>query len=86
MFLDKTRNSLALEGELEWDSSADLFANESDDMVIKAETDPLGYHVSTQTHDYGNIQLRREMAGAIKESNNVNKLLERIKKFTRRRR
>ena len=48
-------------------------------MVI--ETDPIGFHESTQTEntELENIQLRREMAGAIKESIDVNVFLERVK-------
>ena len=68
-----------MESALDWDSSADLFANTSDETVI--ETDPIGFHESTQTQndELENIQLKREIAGAIKESIDVNGFLERVK-------
>ena len=68
-----------MESALDWDSSADIFANTSDKTVI--ETHPIGFHESTQTQndELENIQLRRKMAGAIKESINVNGFLERVK-------
>ena len=51
------------------------------DYTIEDEMDPVGFHESTQTSndEMENVQLRREMAGAIKESINVNAFLERVK-------
>ena len=81
--LERIRNKLVVENSLDWDSftdsSADLFANTSNETVI--ETDPIGFHESTQTKntELESIQLRMEMAGAIKESIDVNGFLERVK-------
>ena len=77
--LERTHNKLVVENDLYWDSTADLFANTFDETVI--ETDPIGFNESTQTqnNELENIQLRREMAGAIKESIDVNGFLERVK-------
>ena len=77
--LERIHNKFVVENALDWDSSADLFANTSDETVI--ETDPIGFHESTQTqnNELENVQLRREMAGAIKESIDVNGFLERVK-------
>ena len=77
--LERTRNKFVVENDLYWDSTADLFANTFDERVI--ETDPIGFNESTQTqnNELENIQLRREMAGAIKESIDVNGFLERDK-------
>ena len=70
--LERTRNKLIVENALDWDSCTDLFANTSDETVIEA--DPIGFHESTQiqNNELANIQLRREMAGAIKESIDIN--------------
>ena len=73
--LERTCNKLVVENNLYWDSTADQFANTFDEIII--ETDPIGFNESTQTQndEFENIQLRREMAGAIKESIDVNGFL-----------
>ena len=77
--IERIHNKLMVENALDWDSSADLFANTSDETVIEA--DPMGFHESTQAenNELENIQLRREMAEAINESIDVNGFLERVK-------
>ena len=81
LHLQKLWNLLTREGELEWDSVVDVFANTFNNTVMENETDPIGFSVRTQTenNELENVQLRREMAGAIKESINVNALLERVR-------
>ena len=77
--IDRIRNKFVIENDLDWDSSADSFANTSVETVI--ETSPIGFHEGTQTEntEVENIQLRREIAGAIKESIDVNGFLERVR-------
>ena len=86
LHLQRLRNLLTREdgnGELEWDSVADTFANSLYNSVIEGEleTDPIGFSVRTQTENnkLENVQVKREMAGAIKESIDVYAFLERVK-------
>ena len=69
-------NLFICEGRLDWDPAADLFTNTLEDTVIEREgTD----ETQTENNELENIQLRREMAGAIKESININAFLERVR-------
>ena len=69
LHLQRLQNLLTGEGELEWDSVAETFANSLNNSVIE-ETDPIGYHARTQTenNELEDVQVKREMAGAIKPS------------------
>ena len=43
LFLASIYNELTVENVLDWDSSADLFANTLDTTVIEVEVDPIAY-------------------------------------------
>ena len=72
LYLQRLWNLFIREGRLDWDPTADLFTNTLEDTVIEREGTDETDETQTENNEFENIQLRREMAGAIKESININ--------------